>query len=682
MTEFKDTERELHQFRTRAAFGMLFVLLGFAVLLTRLLILQVFQHDKYAAQAEDNRISIVPVAPNRGLIVDRNGVVLARNYSAYTLEITPSKVKDLEETIEALSEVVEIGPRDRRRFKKLMEESKNFESLPIRIRLSDEEVARFTARRFRFPGVDIQARLFRQYPLGATASHVIGYIGRISERDLERLGQREKDEGIDLLTNYNGTDHIGKEGLEKSYERVLHGTTGYEQVEVTAGGRAVRTLSRTGAQAGQNLILSLDIKLQQIAEEAFGERRGALVAIEPSTGDILAFVSKPTFDPNLFVEGIDSENWKALNESLDKPLINRPLTGTYPPGSTFKPFMALAALELGKRTPQQSIADPGYFMFGGHRFRDDKEGGHGMVNMYKSIVDSCDTYYYLLANDLGIDAIAGFMKPLGFGQLTGIDLEGERRGTLPSTEWKRNYYKKPEMKKWYPGETISIGIGQGYNAYTPLQLAHATAILVNNGVVMKPHLVKMVENARTGARTLTVPTESYRLAFKPENLETVRAAMVGVNVEGTGTRVFAGAPYISGGKTGTAQLFQIKQNEKYVLSRVAERLRDHAWFIAYAPAEQPRIALAVLVENGGFGAQAAAPIARRVLDYYLLGKVPDEARAPAAKGVAAKGVTVNGAASIEVAPASAIQKGAASRTVRLAAHDHVQQQAQQHAYHD
>jgi len=662
VTEFKNTERELHQFRTRAAFAMLFVLLGFAVLFGRLLVLQVLQHDKYAAQAEDNRISIVPVAPNRGLIVDRNGVVLARNYSAYTLEITPSKVKDLEATIHALAEVVEIGARDRRRFKKLMEESKNFESLPIRIRLSDEEVARFTARRYRFPGVEIQARLFRQYPLGATASHVIGYIGRISERDLERLGKREKEEGVDLLTNYNGTDHIGKEGLEKSYEQALHGTTGYEQVEVTAGGRAVRTLSRTAAQAGQNLILSLDIKLQQVAEEAFGERRGALVAIEPSTGDILAFVSMPTFDPNLFVEGIDIENWKALNESLDRPLINRPLTGTYPPGSTFKPFMALAALELGKRTPQQTIYDPGYFMFGSHRFRDEKEEGHGTVDMYKSIVESCDTYYYLLANDLGIDAISAFMMPFGFGQLTGIDLEGERRGILPSTEWKRNYFKKPEMKKWYPGETISIGIGQGYNAFTPLQVAQATAILANNGVVMKPHLVKMVENPRSGARSLTVPKESYRLPFKPENLATVRAAMAGVNTEGTGTRAFAGAAYTSGGKTGTAQLFQIKQGEKYVVSRVPERLRDHAWFIAYAPAEQPRIALAVLVENGGFGGVAAAPIARRVLDYYLLGKLPDEARGAAANGVIAKGTTANkatptGAAirSAQGAPASQAQ---------------------------
>jgi len=626
VTEFKNTERELHQFRNRAAYGMMFVLAAFFVLLLRFGWLQVVRHADYVAQAEDNRISIVPITPNRGLIVDRNGVVLARNYSAYTLEITPSKVKDLEATIDALATVVEIAPRDRRRFKRLQEESKNFESLPIRTRLTDDEVARFTARRYRFPGVDIQARLFRQYPLGETASHVIGYIGRISARDVDRLVKREEETGTELLTNYNGTDYIGKEGLEKSYEQLLHGTTGYQEVEVTAGGRAVRTLSRNNAQAGQNLILSLDIKLQQVAEEAFGDRRGAMVAIEPATGDILAFVSKPTFDPNLFVEGIDADSWKGLNESLDKPLINRPLTGTYPPGSTFKPFMALAALELGKRTPQQAIRDPGFFMFGNHRFRDDKEGGHGLVDMYRSIVDSCDTYYYTLANDLGIDAIAGFMKPFGFGQITGIDLEGERRGILPSTEWKRNYYKKPDMQKWYAGETISIGIGQGYNSYTPLQLAHAVANLANNGVVMKPHLVKMVEDSKTLVRTPTVPKESYRISLKPENLATIRAAMVGVNREGTSASAFANAGYVAGGKTGTAQLFQIKQNEKYSAGRTAERLRDHAWFIAYAPEEQPRIALAVLVENGGFGAQAAAPIARRMLDYYLLGKLPAEAK--------------------------------------------------------
>ena len=535
---------------------------------------------------------------------------------------------NLEATIEALAELIPIEARDRRRFKKLLEETKTFEGIPIRTRLTEEEVARFVGQRYRFPGVEVQARLFRQYPLGDSAAHVIGYIGRVSEKDLDRLEEREEKEGVDLLTNYQGTDYIGKEGLEKKYEPQLHGTTGAEEVEVTASGRAVRTLSRTPALSGDNLVLSIDIKLQKLVEEAFGDRRGALVAIEPSTGDILAFVSRPGFDPNLFVEGIDAESWKGLNESIDKPLINRPLSGTYPPGSTFKPYLALAALENGKRTPQQTIYDPGYFNFGNHRFRDDKEGGHGTVDMYKSIVASCDTYYYMLAADMPIDMIAGFLKPFGFGQITGIDLDGERRGVLPSTEWKRTAFKKVEQQRWFPGDTISIGIGQGYNSYTPLQLAHAMATLVNDGIVMKPHLVKEIENARTGQRTLTVPSESFRIKLQPKNLEFIKSAMVGVNISGTGATAFKGAQYTSGGKTGTAQLFQIGANEKYKDSKVSARLKDHAWFIAFAPADHPKIALAVLVENGGFGAAAAAPIARRAIDYFLLGQLPADPKKP------------------------------------------------------
>jgi penicillin-binding protein 2 len=625
MTEFKNTERELHLFRLRLSAVGVFVIIFFSLLFARFVWLQVYKHSDYAMQAEDNRISIVPVVPNRGLITDRNGVVLARNFSAYTLEITPSKIVDpLDVVIEKLSEFVEIQPKDRRRFRRLQEEAKNFESVPIRTRLTDEEVARFTAQRYRFPGVEIQARLFRQYPLGETASHVIGYIGRISPKDAKKIEDSEDP------ANYAGTDYIGKEGLEKKYEQILHGKTGYEEVEVTAGGRAVRTLSRTAASPGHNLILSIDIELQKIVEAAFGDRRGALVAIDPATGDILAYVSKPTFDPNLFVEGIDQQSWEELNTSLDKPLLNRPLIGTYPPGSTFKPYMALAALELGKRTPGQAISDPGHFWFGNHRFRDDKVGGHGMVDMYKSIVVSCNTYYYVLANDLGIDAIHDFMKPFGFGQLTGIDLENERTGVLPSTAWKRAAYKRPEHKKWYAGETISVGIGQGYNAYTPLQMAHAISNLANNGVVMKPHLVKTVEDGVSKERTLTVPKESYKINLKQANLDFVKNAMAGVVKEGTGSRAFAGAGYVSAGKTGTAQAIGLGRNEKYDAKKMAERHRDHSLYTAFAPVDNPRIALAVIVENGGFGAAAAAPIARLALDYYLLGKrpAPTETKAP------------------------------------------------------
>ena len=619
MTEIKDTERELQLFRLRLSVAGLVVFICFGLLMLRFLWLQAVRHSEYAERAESNRISVVPAVPNRGLIVDRNGVVLARNYSAYTLEITPAKIdRQLDIVIDELAQLVDIQPKDRKRFRRLMEESKTFESLPIRTRLTDEEVARFAAQRYRFPGVDIQARLFRQYPLGSTASHMIGYIGRVNKKEAERL------EASEDAANYRGTEYIGKEGIEKSYEKHLHGITGYDEIEVSAGGRANRTLSRTAPTPGNNLILSVDIELQKIVEKAFGDRRGALVAIEPETGDILAYVSMPTYDPNLFVEGIDAKSWEELNTSLDKPLLNRALIGSYPPGSTFKPYMALAALELGKRTPEFGIFDPGYFMFGNNRFRDDKEGGHGRVDMYKSIVQSCNTYYYVLANDLGIDAIHDFMKPFGFGQLTGVDLENERRGVLPSQEWKRKNYKRPELQKWYAGETISVGIGQGYNSFTPIQLAHAAANLSNNGVVMKPHLVKMIENGTTKARKLTVPKESYRIPLKQENIDVIKQAMIGVTKEGTSARSFANAPYSSGGKTGTAQAAAMSKSVKYDASKIAERLRDHSLYIAFAPADKPKIALAIIVENAGFGAAAAAPIARLAIDYYLTGKRPDE----------------------------------------------------------
>jgi penicillin-binding protein 2 len=568
-------------------------------------------------QAESNRTAVVPIVPNRGIILDRNGVVLASNYSAYTLEITPAKLVDpLDQVIDQLAEVVEVQPRDRRRFKKLREESRSFESVPLRTRLTDQEVARFTAQRFRFPGVEIRARLFRNYPMGELASHVIGYIGRINQAEKDRLEDSD-DEG-----NYRGTDYIGKLGIEQSYEHELHGTTGVHEMETSAGGRAVRRLNSLAAVPGHTVVLSVDIRLQKLVEDLYGRRRGALVAMDPNTGEVLAFVSKPTFDPNLFVEGIDQENWQALNESPDKPLLNRALRGTYPPGSTYKPFMALAALATGKRTAQQTFADPGYFMFGNHRFRDDKEGGHGMVDMYRSIVESCDTYYYLLARDMGVDLMAEQMGPLGFGRPTGIDLVGEARGILPSTEWKRTAYRKPEQQRWYAGETISLGIGQGYNNFTMLQIAQATATLVNQGRQMRPHLVREVVDVVTKQRTPVAQQPVAQLPLKPEHVQEIQRALVGVNLEGTSATSFQGAPYTSAGKTGTAQVFTVRQNEKYNAAQLDERMRDHALFMAYAPAESPKVVLAMVVENAGFGAQNAAPIARRVFDYVLLGHYP------------------------------------------------------------
>jgi penicillin-binding protein 2 len=610
--ELRNSRLEIYHFRLRLAIASGFVLCMFFLLFVRFFYLQVVRHDYYSTLAEANRISIVPIVPNRGIIVDRNGVLLANNYSAYTLEITPRKVDDVEALVDDLAGVIEITPKDRRRFRKLLEESKSFESLPIRTRLSDEEIARFAANRYRFPGVEINARLFRQYPQAELFSHVVGHIGRINTREIEQL----ETDGLDA--NYRGTDYIGKVGLEQSYETHLHGTTGVEEVEVDAAGRAVRTLSRSAPVSGNNLVLNLDARLQEVIYRAFGDYRGALVAIDPTTGGVLAFVSKPGFDPNLFVDGIDPQNWKELNESIDRPMVNRALAGTYPPGSTFKPYMALAALTYGKRRPEQAIHDPGGFNFGGHFFRDDKVGGHGMVDMYKSLVVSCDTYYYMLANDLGIDNISTFMRQFGFGSRTGIDITGESAGILPSQDWKMKRFRQ----KWYAGETISVGIGQGYNSYTPLQLAQAIATIANDGVMFRPHIVNYVEDIVTRSRAVVEPQPLRTIDLKPEHLKIVKDALTGVNVEGTGARAFAGAPYTSAGKTGTAQVIAIKQGEKYVASRVAERHRDHALFIAYAPADKPKLALAVLVENAGFGARAAAPIARQVFDYYLLGKQP------------------------------------------------------------
>src|SRR6266700_1301226 len=540
LAEIRNTQRELHYFQLRLGVAGMIVVVAFAILFARFFYLQVIQHQYYDTKAEDNRISIVPLQPNRGLIVDRNGAVLARNYSAYTLELTLSKIADLEGTVDALAALVDIQPKDRRRFQRLREESKGLDNLPIRSRLTDEEVAKLAVNRYRFSGVDIKGRLFRQYPLGEVASHVVGYISRIDDHDIERI------EEMDQSANYKGTDHTGKTGLEQSYERELHGTTGFEQVETDAAGRivrgpAVRTLApRTAPLPGNNLVLTLDIGLQEAVERAFGENRGALVAIEPATGGILAFVSKPGYDPNLFIDGIDPASWDALNNSPDRPLNNRALTGLYPPGSTFKPYMALAALELGARTPTQLIFDPGYFVLGSNRFRDFKAGGHG------------------------------------------------------------------------------------YIAYTPLQLALAVATLANDGVMYRPHFVDYVENPKTGERSYVEPRAVKTIPLKGRNLEVIKLAMAGVNKEGTSAGSFAGASYTSAGKTGTAQVVALKQTEKYVESNVTESLRDHALFIAFAPVESPKIALAVLVENAGFGARAAAPIARKALDYYLLGKRADK----------------------------------------------------------
>ncbi|UJP05104.1 MAG: penicillin-binding protein 2 [Nitrosomonas sp.] len=616
--ELRNHFTELSKFRTRLLVSGGFVLFLFAILYARFYFLQVVQQEHYLTLAEANRISILPLVPNRGLILDRHGKPLAQNYSAYTLEVVPSRIKDLEATINELATVIEITPIDRQRFKKLLKESKRFKSLPIRSRLTDTEIAAFAVNRYRFPGVEIKARVFRQYPEKEIVSHVVGYISRINDQDLELL------ERNDELHNYRGSQHIGKIGLEQSYEKQLHGITGFEEVETDAAGRSIRVLSRTPPIPGDNLILSLDLGLQEVAEKAFGERRGALVALDPDNGEVLAFISKPGYDNNLFIGGIDQENWNLLNHSIDRPLNNRALRGVYPPGSTFKPFMALAALELGKRTPEYSMYDPGYFSLPGveRRFRDWKPGGHGRVDLHKSLVVSCDTYYYSLANDLGIDNIHSFVGQFGLGKKTGIDIGGEASGLLPSSVWKMAQHKQ----KWFAGDTISVSIGQGYNLATPLQLAFATMIIANNGKAYQPRFVKQIQNSQTGDIESIPSKLLYTLNFKSKNLEVVKNALIDVTRPGgTAAKAGANAAYTFAGKTGTSQVIAIKQGERYNEKAINERHRDHAMFIAYAPAEAPKIALAILVENTGTGGSTAAPIARQVFDYYLLGEQPDEA---------------------------------------------------------
>ena len=676
MVVLKNLHQELARFRLRVLAAGAFVLFCFGLLLARLLWLQVAQYDSFAERAESNRIAIVPIVPNRGLIKDRNGVVLASNYSAYTLEINPEKVTDLDATIEALGQVIDIQPRDKRRFKRLLEEAKHTDSLPIRTKLTDEEVARFTAQRFRFPGVEIKARLFRSYPLGDIGSHLIGYIGRINQAEKKQMDDWEEED----LANYRGTEYIGKLGLEQAYEKELHGVTGFEQVETSAGGRAVRRLAHRPPTPGNTLNLSIDIKLQALVEKLFGERRGALVAIDPRNGEVLAFVSKPTFDPNLFVDGIDADSWRELNEDIDKPLLNRALRGTYPPGSTFKPLMAMAALNSGKRAPGTVIMDNLTYSFGGRTFGSPETDRAGPKDMRLAIVTSSNVYFYSLANEMGVDLIHDQLEPFGLGRRTDIDLQGEVTGVLPSQDWKRRYFaKSPANQKWFAGETISLGIGQGYNSFTMLQMATAVSTLATGGQRFKPRLVRAIEDVVRHEQRRISSDALSPLPLKPEHVEVIRNAMYGVTQEGTSRASFVGAPYRSGGKTGTAQAVGLRAGEKYSAARTEERRRDHSLYIAFAPVEEPTIALAAIVENAGWGSTSAAPIARRVFDYMLLGQYPSEedialtqqgkttapvgatrsATAvplpglPGGPGAAASAVVVAPAASVGAAPASA-----------------------------
>ena len=608
----------------RLLVAFILIVIFFSILLARFFYLQVTQHNEFSGQASSNRITLIPTPPVRGEIVDINGVPLAKNYPVFSLEVIPSRIEGkMEDVIEALKKYVDITPTDLKRFKKYRESYRKFENIPLKLRLTDEEAARLSVHLREFKGVEVNSRTFREYPYGKLTSHFLGYIGRISDKDKEML----EEEGLTAL--YRGSTHIGKSGLEKYYEHQLHGVPGYQEVEKDAYGNIVRVLKNVPSKMGQTLRLGMDIRMQQEADRILGDRRGALVAINPQDGTVLAFVSKPSFDPNLFIDGIDSDTWKMLNDDWKKPLINRVTQGLYPPGSTFKPFLGMALLESGKITQNTIVPAPGAWSIPGsrHIFRDSVRSGHGSANLSKAIQVSSDTFFYRLGYEMGIDKTSPYLAQFGFGQKTGIDLPSEYTGVLPSREWKAKRFAKssdPTAKEWRAGEMVSVSIGQGYNAYTPLQMAHATASLANNGVVHQPHLVKEVLDF--GARKITRinPNPERQIPFKADNFEYVKRAMEKVlKPGGTAHRIGGGLAYTMGGKTGTAQVVQIKQGGRYNAAALREQHRDHAWFISFAPLEKPEIAIAVILENGGWGAYAA-PLAREMTDFYMLHVKPQQ----------------------------------------------------------
>lgn len=609
---FKDHSGERELFAGRALVAGILVLASMVLVAGRLANLQVESHEHFSTLSQDNRVRLEPLPPTRGLVYDANGVLLADNYPSYSLEIILEKVRDLDATIAELKSLLDVEESDLKRFERMRNQRRRFEGVPIRTNLSQEEVARVAVNSHRFPGVEIRAQLLRSYPLGKDTADVLGYVGRINEAELKRID----------ASDYAGTDYIGKVGVEKAYEDLLHGSVGHQQVEVNARGRVLRVLESRSPESGKDLKLFLDMRLQKDAAAALGERRGAVVAIDPRTGGVLALVSRPTFDPNLFVEGIGSADYKALRDSPDKPLFNRAIRGQYPPGSTIKPFIGLGGLETGTVTSTDTKWCPGFYQLPGHshKYRDWKRWGHGRVNLQKAIVQSCDVYFYRLAHDMGVDRLQGFLSGFGFGERTGIDVAGELGGLLPSREWKRRTRNQP----WFPGETLIMGIGQGSFLATPVQLAAATAALAARGRFVQPRVARATAAPGSGAER-EIPAVVRQLPLSPRNLDDVIQSMSKVveSDRGTAKRIRTDAYHIAG-KTGTAQVFTVGQRERYRESEVAERMRDHALFVAFAPVEDPRIAVAVIVENGGHGGSVAAPVARQVMDAYLLRGMPAE----------------------------------------------------------
>ena len=607
--QLQDDYLESRLIRRRLVLSAIFIVILLSLVLGRLYVLQIVEHEHFSTLSDSNRVRIKALPPTRGLIFDRHGVVMADNLPAYRLEIVREQVEDLDNTLLQLRQYVEYSDQELKRFKQSLRRRRPFESIPLRLNLNDEEVARLAVNLHRFEGVEINARLTRNYPQGAHAVHALGYVSRIDERDLGEVDGAE----------YAGSTHIGKLGLEKFYEHELHGTVGVQHVEVNANGRTLRVLNESPPVQGNNLHLTIDSSLQKVAEEAFGDNSGAVVAIDPNNGEILALVSMPIFDPNLFVNGISFIKYHELRDSHQRPLFNRALSGQYPPGSTSKPFYALAGLETATATNDQETYCIGFYKLPNEerRYRDWKKQGHGHMNLNDAITQSCDVYFYDLAYRLGIDRMSSFLGQFGFGVKTGVDSTGERNGILPSREWKRRHDGMP----WFPGETLITGIGQGALLVTPLQLANSTAAFSVKGTRYQPHLVKSIEKVPEYNRIEIANRVAGRYEIqKPQNWEHVHKALVNVvhGLRGTAHRISQGLEYKVAGKTGTAQVFEVAKDEEYDEETVLEKLRDHALFVSYAPADDPLIAIAVIVENGGHGSSVAAPIARRIMDAYLL----------------------------------------------------------------
>jgi penicillin-binding protein 2 len=606
----QDFAAEARLFNRRAVVAMLIVVMFFCVIIYNQYQLQVVSYHEYQTRSEGNRIKVVPMAPNRGLIFDRSGILLAENRPVFSLELVPEQISNMNDTLQALAELIDISPEQTEAFLKQVKAQRRFNSIALKEQLDDTEVAILAANQHLFAGVTVEARLSRHYPFGDLFTHALGYIGKINTRELQQL------EADGEAANYAASRDIGKIGLERFYQRELHGTMGYQEVEVNNRGRLIRVLRSVPAVSGQNIHLGLDVGLQLTAQQVLNEHRGAIVAMDPRDGAVLAFYSNPSYDPNLFVHGISSANYNELLNSRNRPLINRVTQGTYPPASTIKPHLALLGLETNTITPNSKIWDPGYFMLpnSDHRFRDHISWGHGWVEIYTAVMKSCDTFFYELGIKLGIDRISDYMSKMGFGEKTGIDILEESSGIMPSRGWKRARHNQP----WYPGDTVPLSIGQSYWTTTPLQLIVATAVILNQGQLATPHLV----TAFSDDQGKTVHTPALTPVIEVVNANNWRVVMDTMHrtvqdVGGTAHKAFIGANYNAAGKTGTAQLAAIAQDAKYDAKAIDERLRDNAMYIGYAPYDKPSIVIAVALENAGGGGSNAAPIARQMLDYYF-----------------------------------------------------------------